>query len=222
MKWGGSFEPPEPSVEPPLTFNLSKWAVVYLICLGHKYYNLGSQVSLPCIIWSSSQSFKVHKKVKNTHKMKREGRQHGMVRTFRILPSPINPTWLVNEYHSPPTAGLFTKMPSKPTNHSKFTSKSGTPRCTECHTNPAYESKNKTKRTKKLNSRDAFLNTRLVTWNVKFGPSGSSFFGSSATDLLDLLSNTINCDEVYDTYVVYDHFMWWSLQYLWSLRSFYW
>ncbi|KAL4653240.1 hypothetical protein ACB092_01G288100 [Castanea dentata] len=127
--------------------------------------------------------------------MKREGHQHGMVRTFRILPSAINPAGFVNEYHSPPTAGLFTKVPSKPTNHSKFTGKCGTPRCTKhgrshYHINPAYKSKNKTKGTKKLNSRDVVLNTRLVTGNVKFGPSASSFFGSSATDLLDLLIST--------------------------------
>ncbi|CAM8987105.1 unnamed protein product [Rhodiola kirilowii] len=56
--------------------------------------------------------------------MKREGRQHGMVRTYRILPAPLNQTnklRFVNRIDTPPTAGLFTKVSSKPTNHSKST-----------------------------------------------------------------------------------------------------
>ncbi|KAK8710270.1 hypothetical protein V6N13_145603 [Hibiscus sabdariffa] len=56
--------------------------------------------------------------------MKREGRQHGMVRTYRILPSPLNPkpeSRFIQQFDLPPTAGLFTKVPVKPTNHSKFT-----------------------------------------------------------------------------------------------------
>ncbi|TKY66315.1 hypothetical protein E2542_SST09184 [Spatholobus suberectus] len=66
--------------------------------------------------------------------MKREGRQHGMVRSYRILPSPLNPrhnTRYITRFDSPLTAGLFVKVSSKPTNHSKFTGKCGTPRCTD-------------------------------------------------------------------------------------------
>ncbi|KAJ1399567.1 hypothetical protein SESBI_30215 [Sesbania bispinosa] len=80
--------------------------------------------------------------------MKREGRQHGMVRTFRILPSPLNPK-PNTRFDSPPTAGLFTKVPSKPTNHSKFTGKCGTPRCSGCHFHPVCKSKSKTKAPKR-------------------------------------------------------------------------
>ncbi|KAK9039585.1 hypothetical protein V6N11_014781 [Hibiscus sabdariffa] len=60
--------------------------------------------------------------------MKREGRQHGMVRTYRILPSPLNPkpeSRFIQQFDLPPTAGLFTKVPVKPTNHSKFTGRPG-------------------------------------------------------------------------------------------------
>ncbi|KAF2539905.1 hypothetical protein F2Q68_00019700 [Brassica cretica] len=56
--------------------------------------------------------------------MKREGRQHGVVRTLMVLPSELNPRpakLFVNRFDSPPAFGVFTKVPSKPTNHSKFT-----------------------------------------------------------------------------------------------------
>ncbi|PQP97108.1 hypothetical protein Pyn_12086 [Prunus yedoensis var. nudiflora] len=55
--------------------------------------------------------------------MKREGRQHGMVRTYGVIPDPLNPrpeTRHENRFDSP-TAALFTKVATKPTNHSKFT-----------------------------------------------------------------------------------------------------
>ncbi|MCL7031334.1 hypothetical protein MKW94_012994 [Papaver nudicaule] len=72
--------------------------------------------------------------------MKREGRQHGMVITYMIFPSPINPTpksKIVNAVDSRPTAGAYTKVSRKPTNHSKFTGKN--------------KSKDKAKGTQKLN-----------------------------------------------------------------------
>nr|XP_004488942.1 uncharacterized protein LOC101494321 [Cicer arietinum] len=77
--------------------------------------------------------------------MKREGRQHGMVRTYRILPNLKPETRFITRFDSPTTAGLFTKVTSKPTNHSKFTGKCGTPRCTGCHLHPVSKSKNKSK-----------------------------------------------------------------------------
>ena len=49
--------------------------------------------------------------------IKREGRQHGMVRTYRILPSPLNQipeTRFVNRFDSATTAaGLFTRVSSR-------------------------------------------------------------------------------------------------------------
>ncbi|MCI06559.1 hypothetical protein A2U01_0027619 [Trifolium medium] len=77
--------------------------------------------------------------------MKREGKQHGMVRTYLILPNPIPGTRFITRFDSPPIAGLFTKVPSKPTNHSKFTGKCCTSRCTGCRLHPVSKSKNKSK-----------------------------------------------------------------------------
>ncbi|XP_050232318.2 uncharacterized protein LOC126681008 [Mercurialis annua] len=98
--------------------------------------------------------------------MKREGRQHGMVRTCRILPSPFNPsphTRFINRLDSPPTAGLFTKVRPRPTNHSKFTGKCGKPRCNECHMNPSSKSKDKTKGTHKIKSGDGLSNFKFMS-----------------------------------------------------------
>ncbi|XP_027357526.1 uncharacterized protein LOC113866928 [Abrus precatorius] len=120
--------------------------------------------------------------------MKRKGRQHGMVRSYRILPSPLNPrpnTRFITRFDSPPTAGLFVKVSSKPTNHSKFTGKCDTPRCNDCHLNPACKSKDKTKGTQK----------HKQNWRV-MDPPHSNLFGLSATETLDHLSNDYIEDEV--------------------------
>ncbi|KAL6288183.1 hypothetical protein ACE6H2_012573 [Prunus campanulata] len=115
--------------------------------------------------------------------MKSEGRrQHGMFRPYRVLPDPLNlrpGTRHVNKFDSPPTAGLFTKVATKPTNHSKFTGKCGKPRCTECHIHPASKTKDKTKGNHKLKSSDVLSNHRLV-----------KFSGSSATGILVHLSTS--------------------------------
>ncbi|XP_062105559.1 uncharacterized protein LOC133817158 [Humulus lupulus] len=107
--------------------------------------------------------------------MKREGRQHGMVRTCKILPdlSPRPETRFVNRFDSPATAGLFTRVSSKPTNHSKFTGKCGQPRCDSCHLHPARKAKDKTKGTQKLKPNDVVANNK------------ESFSGFSATSILD-------------------------------------
>lgn len=113
--------------------------------------------------------------------MKREGRQHGMVRSYRILPNPLNPrpdTRFNSRFDSPPTAGLFTKVSSKPTNHSKFTGKCGTPRCNGCHLHPTCKSKDKTKGTQKHKN-----------WRVIIDQPNSHFFGLPATVTLDSVSN---------------------------------
>ncbi|KAB2610119.1 hypothetical protein D8674_018151 [Pyrus ussuriensis x Pyrus communis] len=130
--------------------------------------------------------------------MKREGRQHGMVRTYRILPEPLNPrpaTRHINKSESPPTAGLFTKVPTKPTNHSKFTGKCGKSKCTDCHIHPASKAKEKTKGNQKLKSSDVVSNHRLVTWRVVDGQTGlNNQLGLSATEMLDHLSNDYEND----------------------------
>ncbi|XP_057984205.1 uncharacterized protein LOC131168632 [Malania oleifera] len=132
--------------------------------------------------------------------MRREGRQHGMVRTYRILPAPLNlrPEPRFNRYDSPPTAGLFTRAPSKPTNHSKFTGKCGRPRCSGCHLHPACKSRDKSKGTHKLRSSDVVSNSRLVSWRVVDCRPGSNFAGVSATGMLNLLGTDYLDDYDYD------------------------
>ncbi|PHU27800.1 hypothetical protein BC332_06132 [Capsicum chinense] len=133
--------------------------------------------------------------------MRREGRQHGMVRTFPVLPSPWNPKpepRYIKKSDSPPTAGLFTKVPSKPNNHSKFTGKCGRPRCTSCHIHPAGKSKDKTKGTYKLKGRDDVVS--LVTWRVVDAKPGLNFSGFSATGILDHLDNYDEHGIYYDVF----------------------
>ncbi|XVF60133.1 hypothetical protein PTKIN_Ptkin08bG0019400 [Pterospermum kingtungense] len=137
--------------------------------------------------------------------MKREGRQHGMVRTYKILPSPWNPrpeTRFVQRFDTPPTAGFFTKVSGKPTNHSKFTGRCGMSRCQGCHMHPACKSKDRTKGTQKLS--DRVINPGLITWRVVDGRHGLKNSGFSATRILDDLSSDyyeeheVNDDHDYD------------------------
>ncbi|GAB4847926.1 hypothetical protein Ancab_026986 [Ancistrocladus abbreviatus] len=90
--------------------------------------------------------------------MKREGRQHGVVRTYYLLPNPSNDRSpksrrLINNFDSPATAGIFTRVSSKPTNHSKFTGKCDRRRCS-----PVSKSKDKSKGALKLRSYGDDLN----------------------------------------------------------------
>ncbi|KAK8534092.1 hypothetical protein V6N13_028225 [Hibiscus sabdariffa] len=129
--------------------------------------------------------------------MRREGRQHGMVRAYRILPSPWNPRSeprYVQQFDSPPTAGLFTKVSTKPTNHSKFTGKCGRPRCVGCHMHPACKSKDKTKGSHKLRSSEMVSSSRLISWRVVDGKLGFNDYGFSASRILDHLSNDYDDD----------------------------
>jgi len=92
-------------------------------------------------------------------KMKREGKQHGMVMNYQILPNPTPGTRFITRFDSPPTSSIFTKVSSKPTNHSKFTGKCGTPQCSGCRLNPVARSKNK--------SNDNYYNRHLDQSNSK-------------------------------------------------------
>lgn len=135
--------------------------------------------------------------------MKREGKQHGMVRTYRVLPPSLNPrpeSKLVNPLTCRPTAGLFTKVTSKPTNHSKFTGKCGQARCLECRMHPITKSKVKTKGYSKVRSND--VNYEMLTWQVPSGGGprpGLKLSGFSATGILDLLSDDYGYDNDYES-----------------------
>ncbi|KAL2240595.1 UNVERIFIED_CONTAM: Cystinosin [Sesamum indicum] len=124
-------------------------------------------------------------------KMKREGRQHGMVRNYPVLSTPLEPRprrRILNELTSPPTADLFTKVSTKPTNHSKFTGKCGRPMCRGCHSHPVSKSRDKAKGAQKIKSAsDVVSNYRLITWRVVDARPGLKLTGFSATSVLDYI-----------------------------------
>ncbi|GJR32873.1 hypothetical protein Tco_1109105 [Tanacetum coccineum] len=77
--------------------------------------------------------------------MKREGRQHGVVTCYQILPSSLSRQRYVKMVESASNMGVFAKVPTKPTNQSKFTGKCRKPRCNGCHIHPACKAKDKAK-----------------------------------------------------------------------------
>ncbi|KAJ4845229.1 hypothetical protein Tsubulata_003828 [Turnera subulata] len=135
--------------------------------------------------------------------MRREGRPHGMVRTYRILPDPFNPRpdpRAFKSMDSPATAGAFTRVPSKPTNHSKPTGKCGMPRCTDCHVNPPFKSKDKAKGAQKLKSRDVVTNHRFLAWRAGDNRRGADVGGYSATEVLgEVVGDRYDYDQDYDS-----------------------
>ncbi|GLT43413.1 hypothetical protein SLA2020_173630 [Shorea laevis] len=127
--------------------------------------------------------------------MKREGRQHGMVRTYYFAPPPLNLRREVNrsrrKIDSPETARLFTKVSPKPANHSKFTGKCGKARCGGGHTHPVCKSKDKTKGNHKHRSTEMRAN-----YQVMDGQPGLNFSGLSVSAVLEhLASKHHNHDE---------------------------
>ncbi|KAA8540722.1 hypothetical protein F0562_024359 [Nyssa sinensis] len=98
-------------------------------------------------------------------------------------------TRIINKFSSPPTTDIDTKVPSKPTNHSKYTSRCTRPRCGGCHLHMVCRSKDKTKGTHKLNSRDVVLSHQLVSWRAGDKGGRLNFAGISASWVLDHLSS---------------------------------
>ncbi|XP_051143955.1 uncharacterized protein LOC127260285 [Andrographis paniculata] len=133
--------------------------------------------------------------------MKREGRQHGMVRTNPILSVPSHPRprarRVVNQLSSPPTAGVFARVPTRPTAHSKFTGKCGRPQCRDCHDHiPACKSKDKAKGAQKSrSSSDTMSSYRLIAWRVVDSAPGFRFSGLSASGVLDYLGRRDDDDD---------------------------
>ncbi|ESQ28686.1 hypothetical protein EUTSA_v10019315mg [Eutrema salsugineum] len=123
--------------------------------------------------------------------MKREGRKHGFIRTGMIHPSGFNPQTrnkFVNQLDSPPAFGVFTNVPSKPTNHSKSTKKCERSKYSNHHVSPAIKSVDKSKGCRKVQSTEWWAEDKL---NRLIGSDSSS-----ARDILDTL-----CDEDYDGHV---------------------
>ncbi|CAN8284698.1 unnamed protein product [Cochlearia groenlandica] len=119
--------------------------------------------------------------------MRREGRQHGVVRTGMIHPSGFKPQ-PVNRLDSPPAFGVFTKVPSKPTNHSKFSGKCERSKFSNCHVSPAIKSGDKSKGRRKLQSSDLWVEDKL-----------DRFIGSNSSSV-EFVLDTL-CDEDYDGHV---------------------
>ncbi|XVF60130.1 hypothetical protein PTKIN_Ptkin08bG0019100 [Pterospermum kingtungense] len=131
--------------------------------------------------------------------MKREARQHGMLRTCRVLPSSLDQkpkTRPVQRLDSLQVAGLFSDVQSKPINHSKFTGKCGRPQCLECHLNPVSKSKNKTKGTQKFKTSNMVAGPRLISWRVLDRQPGLNFSGFSAAEILEHLYNVNEEDDI--------------------------
>ncbi|KAI0492672.1 hypothetical protein KFK09_026948 [Dendrobium nobile] len=75
--------------------------------------------------------------------MRREGRQHGTVMAYNIAPQKTGKK-MPNQIDGP-FMGIFSKVPSKPTNSSKYTSRCRVPRCGNCHDHPVNKARIKTK-----------------------------------------------------------------------------
>ncbi|XP_054802176.1 uncharacterized protein LOC129305960 [Prosopis cineraria] len=141
--------------------------------------------------------------------MKTEGRQRGMVRSYQILPPSLNPrpkTRFRNRFDSPPSAGLFTKVPSKPNKHCKFTGKGAVSGYNACHVLPSSKSRHKAKGTHKLKSSDVSWSARLASWRIVDARPGFALSGLSVTQMLDRLSvddsENEGCEEIVGDYTV--------------------
>ncbi|KAL1564272.1 hypothetical protein AAHA92_06638 [Salvia divinorum] len=95
--------------------------------------------------------------------MKREGRQHGIVKTYPVIWSSRPRLRDPNRLNS---ACLFAKVPTNPTNHSKFTGKCGRSMCRECHSNPASKAKGAQRLRSSSNTMRSFnyQHFRLYRW----------------------------------------------------------
>ncbi|CAN6449219.1 unnamed protein product [Victoria cruziana] len=126
--------------------------------------------------------------------MRREGRQHGHVRT--VIASPIK-NRDVNRFESLPTAGIFQKVSPKPTNHSKFTGAW----CYEGYRAlPTTKSRGKAKGNHKLKCNDVSMNQKFIAWRVMDKRQQSNYIGLSAAEILDgLITDYPNEYEGYDS-----------------------
>ncbi|KAF3334244.1 hypothetical protein FCM35_KLT20848 [Carex littledalei] len=127
--------------------------------------------------------------------MRREGRQHGMVLCFEIYPGFSNPSSRrVNEFKTVPTTNFMTKVSSKPTNHSRFTSKCGSPRCGGCHDRPVSKARTKVKKAHKHRRHDVAMNQLLVSHRLVGPGCGARWVrldGQSARGLLNQLTSSL-------------------------------
>ncbi|RAL46909.1 unnamed protein product [Cuscuta campestris] len=151
--------------------------------------------------------------------MKREGRQHGLVRTCPVIVLPPSDS-LLNHPRPPPrpkhiysscTAGPFARVSSKPTNHSKFTGKCGRAQCPDCQKVGSAAGKAKgnkkaaaAKGTLKQRTADAAADNKSIAWRVDAAPSNNyrsrhdDVPGLSATGILGYLAGLDYTDDLDD------------------------
>lgn len=144
--------------------------------------------------------------------MKREGRQHGLVIFHeRYAESCRGKYRILNKLETVPTTKFMTKVPSKPTNHSRFTSRCHRPRCYGCndwgcHNYPINKSRIKAKGNHKHNyQHDVAVNHLLVSHRLVGSGHGDRwirFDSGSVKYILDQLNGTYyeHVNDSYDEY----------------------
>ncbi|VFQ73515.1 unnamed protein product [Cuscuta campestris] len=155
--------------------------------------------------------------------MKREGRQHGVVRTCPVIvlppsdsllnPRPPRPKHIYSSCTAP-AAGPFARVSSKPTNHSKFTGKCGRAQCPDCQKVGSAASAGKAKGNKKAaagkgtlkqRTADAAADNKSIAWRVDAAPNNNyrsrhddDVPGFSATGILGYLAGLDYTDDLDD------------------------
>ncbi|CAL1391578.1 unnamed protein product [Linum trigynum] len=123
--------------------------------------------------------------------MKREGRQHGIARTYPVCPNQPNLARLIKSSSSPLIVGTFTPVPPKPTtNHSKYIGR--------CGTRHNGKSKNNIKGSHKLRWHDAVSNHGVAARWAEEGSrfhSGYCYGGVSVAGLLEKLAIDADRDD---------------------------
>ncbi|KAL2944854.1 Holliday junction ATP-dependent DNA helicase RuvA [Bienertia sinuspersici] len=123
-----------------------------------------------------------------------------MVRTCHVLSDRRR---IINKIDSLPIAGIFTKIPNKPTNHSKFTGKCGKVNISDCHLHPVSKSKLKSKGAQKLKTFDsAAVNHQLNALQIddfrNFGYSASRVLHDLEADYHCYFNHHDDYDDVHD------------------------
>eukprot|EP01018_Ginkgo_biloba_P021721 Gb_04690 [translate_table: standard] len=112
--------------------------------------------------------------------MKRDGRQHGHVITHVT----VRDREVRNSARD--GSGCRQKVPSKPTNNSKFTGKCGRARCRGCHLDSVNKSKRKTKGEQKNRSCDILTNYAILCSSESATTMLAQFIGEDDFEPLDL------------------------------------
>lgn len=131
-----------------------------------------------------------------------------MVLCFQMYPGFSNPSSRrVNEFKTVPTTNFMTKVSSKPTNHSRFTSKCGSPRCGGCHDRPVSKARTKVKKAHKHRRHDVAMNQLLVSHRLVGPGCGAQWVrldGQSASGLLNQLTSSFYDYDEFDNYGRYE------------------